>query len=142
MTTQLEQSGSASFYRTFFVVAALYDGILGLVFFALYGPIYRFFAIPLPENLTYLQMISAFVFVQGVGYWYVSRDVLRNVDLVKVGTIYKAVYILVSLAAFVNGQLPHTIFAWFAACDVLFLIGFVRFLMLARPAASPLAAHA
>jgi hypothetical protein len=68
MTTQLEQSGSASFYRTVFVVAALYDGILGVLFFALNGPIYRFFGIAFPENLTYLQMISAFVFVQGVGY--------------------------------------------------------------------------
>jgi hypothetical protein len=142
MTTQLEQSDATRFYRNFFLVAALYDGILGLLFFVLYGPIYRFFSIPLPENLTYLQMISAFVFVQGVGYWYVSRNPMRNVDLVKVGSVYKAGYVLVSLAALANGQLPHTIFAWFAACDVLFLIGFVRFLMLMRPATHGLAPQA
>jgi hypothetical protein len=112
------------------------------LFFAFYAAIYRLFSIPLPENLTYLQMISAFVFVQGVGYWYVSRDLVRNVALVKVGAIYKAVYILVSLAALVNGQLPHTIFAWFAAFDVLFLFGFLRFLTLARPTASRLAPQA
>jgi thiaminase len=61
---------------------------------------------------------------------------------VKVGTIYKAAYVLVALGALVNGQLPHVIFAWFAACDVLFVIGFVRFLMLSRPAAPRLAAQA
>jgi hypothetical protein len=142
MTTHLEQSGSSKFYRTFFLVAAVYDGILGVLFFVFYAAIYRLFSIPLPENLTYLQMISAFVFVQGVGYWYVSRDLVRNVALVKVGAIYKAVYILVSLAALVNGQLPHTIFAWFAAFDVLFLFGFLRFLTLARPTASRLAPQA
>lgn len=139
MTTRLEQSGSEQFYRRFFVTAALYDGILGGLFFVFYAPIYRGFNIPLPENLTYLQMISAFVFVQGLGYWYVSRELQRNVDLVKIGAIYKAVYILVSIAALVNGQLPHTIFAWFAAFDLLFLFGFVRFLMLSRPATPRLA---
>ena len=142
MTTRLEQSGSEHFYRRFFVIAALYDGILGGLFFAFYAPIYRVFNIPFPDNLTYLQMISAFVFVQGLGYWYVSRDLQRNVDLVRIGAIYKAVYILVSIAALVNGQLPHTIFAWFAALDLLFLIGFVRFLMLARPATPRLAPQA
>ena len=139
MTTQLEQGGSIGFYRTFFVVAAAYDGILGALFFAFYAPIYQYFAIPVPENLVYLHMIAAFVFVQGLGYWFVSRDMIRNVDLVKVGAVYKAVYVLVSLNALMTGQLPHTIFAWFAACDVLFFIWFVRFLMLARPA-SPAAA--
>jgi hypothetical protein len=135
MTTQLERSGSEGFYRRLFLVGALYDAILGLLFLAFYAPIYRFFSIPLPENLTYLYMISAFVFVQGVGYWYVSRDPLRNVDLVKVGALYKAMYVAVSLGSLARGQLPHTIFAWFAACDVLFLVGFLRFLALARPAA-------
>jgi hypothetical protein len=96
MKNQLEQSGSESFYRRMFVVAALYDAMLGVLFFAMHAPIYEFFAIPVPENVTYLRMISAFVFVQGVGYWYVSRAMLRNVDLVKLGAIYKALYILVS----------------------------------------------
>jgi len=141
MTSQLEQGGSAGFYKTFFMVAAVYDAILGAVFLLLYAPVYQFLSISLPENPAYLHMIAGFVFVQGLGYWFVSRNMERNVDLVKAGAVYKAVYVLVTLNAMVAGHLPHAMFAWFAACDALFFVWFIRFLMLARPAA-PMASKA
>jgi len=141
MTTQLGQGGSVGFYRTFFVVAAAYDAILGAVFLLLYAPVYQFLSIPLPENPAYLHMIAGFVLVQGLGYWFVSRNMERNVDLVKAGAVYKAVYVLVTLNAMYTGHLPHAMFAWFGAFDALFFIWFVRFLMLVRPA-SPTAAKA
>jgi hypothetical protein len=55
---------------------------------------------------------------------------------VKVGVTYKIIYTGVVFYYLVLGQLPHPTFAWFAGCDILFIIGFVRFLMLARPAVS------
>ncbi len=120
------------FFKTFFLVAAWYDLILGAVFFLLYGPIYDFLDIALPNSTSYIHLSAGFVFVQGVGYWFVYRNMFRNIDLVKVGVIYKVVYSSVTVYYLAIGQLPHATFAWFALFDVLFLIGFVRFLMLAR----------
>jgi len=120
------------FFKTFFLVAALYDLILGAVFFLLYGPVYDFLDIALPNSTSYIHLMAGFVFVQGIGYWFVYRNMLRNIDLVRLGVIYKAVYSSVAVYYLAIGQLPDAIFAWFAIFDVLFLIGFVRFLMLAR----------
>ncbi len=127
---------SARFFKTFFLVAALYDGVLGAVFFFLFGPIFDLLNIPLPSNTSYIHLTAAYVFVQGVGYWFVYRDMLRNVDIVKLAIVYKAVYTLLAVYYWAGGQLLHTIFAWFAVFDVLFLLGFVRFLMLTRPGAA------
>jgi hypothetical protein len=133
MATRLEEAGSLNFFKTFFLIAALYDLILGAVFFVLYGPIFSFLDIALPYSTSYIHLTAGFVFVQGMGYWFVYRNMLRNVDIVRLGVIYKGVYSVVAFYYLLIGQLPDAVFAWFAVLDVLFLIGFVRFLMLARP---------
>jgi hypothetical protein len=131
-------------YRTFFLVAAWYDLVLGAMFFFLYRTVFYVFAIPVPSDPSYLHLAAAFVFVQGLGYWYVSRNLMRNVDLVKVGLIYKLAYVGVAAYYFFRGELPHVMFGWFAIFDALFAVGFARFLMVARwrghvgsPAAGP-----
>lgn len=135
MTTKLEAAGprTLNFFKAFFLVAALYDVILGAVFFFLFGPIFDLLEVALPNNTSYIHLNAGFVFVQGIGYWFVYRNMLRNVDLVKLGVIYKAIYTLVAVYYLAIGELPDAIFAWFAAFDVLFLLGFVRFLLLAQP---------
>ena len=135
MATKLEVASprTLNFFKALFLVAALYDAILGALFFLLYGPIFDLFEIALPNNTSYIHLTAGFIFVQGVGYWFVYRNMLRNIDLVKVGVIYKGIYTLVAVYYLVTGELLSAIFAWFAVLDVLFLLGFVRFLMLARP---------
>ena len=142
MTPATEALNSAlTKFRTFFLVAAWYDLVLGAAFFLLYAPIFRYFSIPFPENTSYLHLAAAFVFVQGVGYWYVARNPARNVDLVKVGFIYKVVYVMVAVYYLAIGQLPHTMFAWFAIFDLAFAVMFARFLMSARPYEAAAVAH-
>ncbi len=136
MATKLELAGpsTANVFKTFFLVAALYDLILGVVFFFFFGPIFQRLSVPLPNNTSYIQLTAGFIFTQGVSYWFVYRNMVRNTDLVKVGAMYKAIYTLVAAYYWAIGQLPHAVFAWFAVFDVLFLLGFLRFLMLAQPA--------
>lgn len=114
--------------RALFVVAAAYDIILGIAFFFLHGPIFAALAIPLPTNTSYIHITAAFVFVQGVGYWLVARDLARNHDLVRLGVIYKAMYVTVALYELALGQLISDVFLWFAIFDLVFLMLFVEFL--------------
>ena len=143
MSMRLELAGSAAInrFKTLFLVAALYDAILGAAFFLFYEPIYRMLGAELPANASYLHLSAGFVFVQGIGYWFVFRDMLRNTDLVKVGVVYKVIYTGVVFYYLAAGQLPHATFAWFAVCDILFIVGFMWFLALARPAAPALEPH-
>jgi hypothetical protein len=122
----------SNFFRGVFIAAAIFDGVLGPVFFFLYGPIFQQLNIPMPDNTSYIHITAAFVFAQGVGYWFVYRNPLRNVDLVKVGVVYKAIYSAVALYYLVIGELLHAIFAWFVVFDLVFLALFVAFLVMVR----------
>ena len=121
--------GTLNLFKAFFLVAALYDVILGVLFFFLYGPIFDLFDIELPYNTSYVHLTAGFIFVQGVGYWFVYRNMLRNVDIVKLGVVYKSIYTLVAVYYLGIVKMEGEIFGWFAVFDVLFIVGFVMFLM-------------
>jgi hypothetical protein len=57
------EDAAASAWRTFFLVAALYDIVLGIGFFFLFGPIFSALGIALPNNTSYIHLTAAFVFV-------------------------------------------------------------------------------
>jgi hypothetical protein len=115
-------------WRPFFLVAALYDLILGAGFFLLYGPLFEILNIALPNNISYIHLTAAYVFTQGVGYWFVFQDPMSNRAIVKVGAIYKFFFSALALYYLVIGELLHPVFALFGGLDLLFLIGFILFL--------------
>jgi hypothetical protein len=119
--------------RALFVAAAAYDLVLGAGFFFLYGPIFGALGIALPTNTSYIHISAAFVFVQGIGYAFVARDLDRNHDIVRLGVVYKAMYVAVAVYETLIGQLISAVFLWFAAFDLLFLVLFLEFLRRAGP---------
>lgn len=116
------------FYEGLFIVAAVYDLLLGFVFFLFYKSIFGAFNIPLPDNPSYAQLSAAFVFVQGLSYYFVYRNLERNIDIVKVGLVYKIVYAGVAFYYWIIGGLPHPMFALFGFLDLIFAILFVLYL--------------
>ncbi|MGH8103741.1 MAG: hypothetical protein ACREJQ_04385 [bacterium] len=128
---------NAGFNKMLFLVAALYDGILGLGFFIGYQSIYSMLNITLPENPAYIHLAAALVFVQGVGYYFVYRNMERNADIVRQGIIYKVAYSGVAFYYWARGGLPHPIFGVLGILDLCFLLLFARYLQSARPAPTP-----
>jgi hypothetical protein len=124
----------STFWKPFFLVAALYDGILGAVFFLFYNPLFHALGIALPNNTSYIHITTAYIFVQGVSYWFVYRNPLKNVDIVKVGIVYKIIYVGLALYYLAIGQLLSAVFAWLAVTDLIFLAFFVLFVVRARGA--------
>jgi hypothetical protein len=57
----------------------------------------------------------------------VYRDPPRNVDIVKVGIVYKIIYVGLAAYYLAIGQLLSSVFAWLAVADLIFLVLFVRF---------------
>lgn len=119
----------ASFWKPFFLVAALYDAILGAVFFFFYDPLFHALGITLPNNISYIHITTAYIFVQGLSYWFVYRAPARNVDILKVGVVYKAIFSGLAFYYFAIGQLLSWVFLIFAVLDLIFLALFLRFLM-------------
>jgi len=119
-------------WKTFFIVAAVYDLVLGAVFFLAYGPIWELLELELPNNIAYIHLTAAFVFVQGVGYWIVARNPSANRGIVQMGIAYKFAFAALSFYYLAIGELLHWTFLVFGILDVLFLIGFWWFLSQVR----------
>lgn len=119
-------------YRILFLIAALYDFILGFVFFAFM----RFFLedifkLPLPNYPAFFQAAAAFVFVMGIGFYFVYRNMYRNIDIVKVGIVFKLVYTgLAFYHVFFKGM--PWIFSVFGFLDLIFIVFFIFFLLAVR----------
>ena len=119
------------FFKKIFLVAALYDLILGILFLFFYESIFNYFNITLPVYPMYLQMSAAFVIAMGVGYYFVYLNMYRNADLVKLGITYKISYAGLAIY-FYFVSLANVVFFWLALVDVIFLILFFKFLSHAK----------
>jgi hypothetical protein len=121
-----------NFYKVMFLIAAWYDLILGALFFFFIGMIHSFLNIPVPETPVYYQAAAAFVFVQGIGYYFVYLRMERNIDIVKLGIVYKAIYATLASYYWIVGLLPHPVYGVFGLLDVIFLALFVLYLTTVR----------
>ena len=112
--------------RLLFLVAAIYDLLLGVIFTFFYRWTFIQLGVEdaLPEYEGLLVLIGAFLIVIGVAYVYISRGELhRNVDLIAVGTLYKAAYFIVAFVFFMLDGLPHPVFFWvFGVADLIFFV--------------------
>ena len=116
------------YYKGLFLTSAVYDIVLGIIFTFFYKPIFSLLGIPLPEFAGYISLIGVFLFVLGVGYYYISKgDLVKNRDLIKVGTLYKFAYSGVAFYYLIAGTLPHLIFAWvFGVLDLILAVLFIE----------------
>ncbi len=115
-------------YRNLFLIAALYDFILGFVFFVFLGFFFKdIFKIPLPNYPAFFQAAAAFVFVMGVGFYFVYLNMHRNIDIVKLGIVFKLVYTGLAFYYVFIEKFPW-IFSLFGFLDLIFIVFFVFFL--------------
>jgi hypothetical protein len=124
--------------RPFFVVAAVYDFVLGVVFLVAHQAVYERFGVPPPNHPAYIQFCAALVTIFGIGFWYVSRAPERNRDIIKLGVLLKLSYSGIVLGWWFRGRMPM-MWVPFAWIDLVFLLAFVGALR-ALPAGPPEAA--
>jgi hypothetical protein len=121
--------------RPLFIVAALYDILLGAAYFLLYPSLYARFGIELPNHPGYVQLNALFVAIMGVGFWMVANAPARNRDLIALGSLFKVAYAGIVFAYWARGLMPSMWLIW-AVCDALFLVAFLAALR-ALPKAEP-----
>ncbi len=123
--------------RILFVVAALYDGLLGLAFLVASGAIFARFAVTPPNHVGYVQFPGALLIVFALMFAAIARSPKRNRGLIVYGILLKVSYSGVVFGHWLARGVPNM---WkpFALADVLFIILFVlAYVGLAeRPAAA------
>lgn len=110
--------------RPLFVVAALYDFVLGVVFTFGFRSIYGRFGIALPNHDAYVQLPGMLIAVFGLGFWMVSRDPQRQRGIIVLGVLLKLVFSGVVLYHRIFGSIPD-MWVPFAVADALFMLAFL-----------------
>ncbi len=118
--------GREKYYKTLFLIAAVYDIVLGIIFTFFYEFAFELLGIShaLPNYGAYLSLIGAFLFVIGIAYLLIFLgDLQRNLHLIIIGTLYKLAYSSVAIFYLIIGEYPHIIFiSLFAVMDIIFFI--------------------
>jgi hypothetical protein len=110
------------------LIAAVYDGLLGLLFLFFAAPLFRALGIESAADPVYIQLAAGLIAIMGFGFYLAWRDPLLNGDIILMGAVFKVFYIVLAVITQIQGQIPHPLFLVFAAADVVFLIVFIAFL--------------
>ena len=127
MNTSIDRPATSG-WRALFLVAGVYDLLLGLAFLLAGESILSSIGMQLPPHIAFIQLSAIFIAVQGISYLLVWRSPWTSVGLVWVGVLYKGSY--TGLAAFylLTNQLPNVFFVPWAIADAAFLVAFLLFI--------------
>ncbi len=115
------------YYKWLFIIGALWNWGAAVIFFIGYSYIFSMLNMKALNYPVILQLFLALVFVYGVGYYWVSKDINKNHDIVKLGIMAKTATFLLMLYYFISGELPFLILST-GIVDLLFAVLFVEFL--------------
>lgn len=94
------------FYKLFFLFLGFYDFLLGLVFAFFYTVIYNHFKIALPNHPGYIQLPALFLMSAAVGNFLITKNLLKNTDLVIVRILMKASFAFVIFYSYFTIGIP------------------------------------
>jgi hypothetical protein len=128
----MSSPATPAWIKPLFLLAALYDGILGLAFLTVPLRIYAWMNVPPPNHPGYIQFPAAMLIIFGYAFWMVAMDPMRRRDIIWLGCLLKIAYCSVVFAhAASAGGIP-IIWTIFAIADLLFLLAFIAALRALR----------
>lgn len=103
-----------------FVLAAVYDGILGAVFLVWPEAMFTRFGVTPPNHFGYVQFPAAILIIFARMFWAVARDAEGNRNLIPYGILLKVSYCGVVFAYWFSTGIP-TMWKPFAIADLVFM---------------------
>lgn len=116
------------YYRGLYLIAALYDIILGFGFLFLYKFIYEMWNMNLPENPAYLSFCAILIGLFGIVFLIIYSDIEHSRKLVIYVTIVKFAFVGVVLYywLFMGPEYVDVPFRIFAGLDFIFALLFIE----------------
>lgn len=110
--------------KALFVIAGIYDGLLGLAFLFAGPLIFRGFGVTPPNHFGYIYFPSLLLIIFGVMFLRVAKDAKGNRELILYGIALKASYAGLIFWYQVREGVPGMFIPW-AWADLIFLVLFV-----------------
>ena len=118
-------------WHIFFIAATLFNIAAGLPLLAAPDAMAQSLNMPVPDDLLYHRFTGLLILAFGGFYAAMAYDQERFGPLLWLGAAGKAGVILLMGEAYVSGRVPFAAFA-VSLGDVLFVVGFLAFLVLPR----------
>lgn len=117
-------SSSKKAISIFFVIAALYDGILGLAFLIMPAKLFEWFKVTPPNHFGYVHFPAALLIIFALMFLVIAKAPIRNRNLIPYGILLKVSFCGVAGYHWLSGGVPDM---WkpFAVADLVFLVLFV-----------------
>lgn len=110
--------------RILYLIAAAYDGLLGLVFLAAGPRLYAHFQITPPNHWGYVHFGAGILVIFGWMFLEIARRPMESRNLVPYGILLKVCYVSTVAWYWVHGDIP-AMWKGFAAADTIFALLFV-----------------
>jgi hypothetical protein len=94
------------YYPKLFLVAAIYNWAATIPFFFAHKAIFGWLGMEPINYPVILRLFLALAFVFGIGYYWVSRDVRKNRDLIRTGILGKLFVFILFFIAWITGEIP------------------------------------
>lgn len=103
-----------------FLLAAAYDGVLGLAFLVAHDAVFQWFNVTPPNHPGYIQFPAALLIVFAILFAAVARNPEANRNLIPYGMLLKAAYCGVAFWHWFQAGIPNMWKPW-AIADLAFL---------------------
>ena len=110
--------------KAIFLISALYDILLGIIFGLFYQPVYQSFGIELPNHSGYIQLSALYLFIFGIGFYLVYKNPVQNRQIILLGILMKLAFFIVAIGHLIFDTIP-SIYIPFAILDIIFVLLFV-----------------
>ncbi len=110
--------------KPFFLLAALYDGVLGIAFIVAPGSIFAMYAVEPPNHMAYVQFPAMLLILFAIMFYRVAMDPVRNRELILYGCGLKIAYCSLAFWYEFTTGIPSMWIPW-AWLDLVFLALFV-----------------
>ncbi len=115
---------SVKMIKPLFIIAALYDGILGLAFLIAPVGIFTMYGVEPPNHMAYVQFPAFLLIIFAVMFYQVARDPVRNRGLILYGCGLKVSYCMLVLVYELTSGISSMWIPW-AWADLAFLVLFI-----------------
>jgi hypothetical protein len=110
--------------KTFFIVAGLYDGILGIAFLLFSAAIFAMYDVEPANHMAYVQFPALLLIIFAAMFFQIARDPVKNRDLILYGCALKISYCSMVFWYQATSVIPSMWVPW-AWVDLVFLVLFI-----------------
>lgn len=110
--------------KPFFIVAGMYDAVLGVAFLLFAGPIFQWFGVEPPNHVAYVTFPALLLLIFAAMFFRIAADPVKHRELILYGVCLKAAYSGSVLWYQATTGVPFMWIPW-AWADVAFLVLFL-----------------